>query len=215
LSISVLIVEDHPVVRAGILRILLRAPDISVVGETGDGFEALRLVAELSPEIMLLDINIQGLDGNEVARRLKDSKSSTHVLALSAYTEIAFIRGMLENGAAGYLIKDELPETILEAIRGIARGERGWFSRQVMAQLSSSMQEKQERKPSDILSKRELEILQGVVRGKINKDIARSLGVREKTVEKHLDAIFTKLGVGTRVEAAVFATRRGWFPPTA
>ena len=124
-SIRVVIADDHPVMRDGIRNLLDKAIDIEVAGEAGDGVEALRLVEELDPDVLLLDMELPGLKGVEVAQRLQASGAAVRILALSAYNDEEYIRGLLASGAAGYLLKEEIPGTIVEAIRGVARGERG------------------------------------------------------------------------------------------
>jgi DNA-binding NarL/FixJ family response regulator len=205
-SIRVVIADDHPVMRDGIRNLLDKAIDIEVVGETGDGLEALHLVEELNPDVLLLDMELPGLKGVEVAQRLQASGAAVRILALSAYNDEEYIRGLLASGAAGYLLKEEIPETIVEAIRGVARGERGWVSHQVAAQMASWTQK--ETRPT-ALTGRELDVLRLVVEGKTNQEIGLALGISDKTVEKHLEAVFAKMGVASRVEAAVHAVREG------
>jgi len=205
-SIRVVIADDHPVMRDGIHSLLDKAIDIEVAGETGDGVEALRLVEELGPDVLLLDMELPGLKGVEVAQRLQASGAAVRILALSAYDDQEYIRGLLASGAAGYLLKEEIPETIVEAIRGVARGERGWVSRQVAAQMSTWTQKET---GATTLTGREMDVLRLVVEGKTNQEIALALGISDKTVEKHLEGVFAKLGVASRVEAAVHAVREG------
>jgi DNA-binding NarL/FixJ family response regulator len=128
-AIRVALTDDHPKVRASIRHLLEQAMDIVVVGEASDGAEALRLVADLAPDILLLDVEMPGMSGVEVARRLKAAGAPVRVLALSAYDDEQYVGELLATGAAGYLTKDEAPEAIVEAVRGVARGEKGWFSR--------------------------------------------------------------------------------------
>ena len=132
-------------------------------------------------------------------------KSPCRVLGLSSYDDREFISQLLSNGASGYLLKDEVPEQIVEAIRGVARGETGWVSRRVAAKLSQILQK--EKEGNTELTPREMDVLKRVVEGKTNGEIGVSLGISEKTIEKHLDAIFRKLGVASRVQAAVLAIR--------
>ncbi len=132
---QVLLAEDNEFVRRGIRKLLNKAPDIEVIGEAKDGTETLRLVNELQPDILLLDVEMPLLNGIEVARQLKKAGKRIRVLVLSAYDDLEYIQEMLVNGAAGYLIKDEAPERIVEAVRGVAQGEIGWVSPKVKAKL--------------------------------------------------------------------------------
>jgi DNA-binding NarL/FixJ family response regulator len=134
--IRVVLADDHVVVRIGIRNLLSRSQDIHVIGEASNGLEAIDLVNELSPDILLLDMEMPVMDGVEVARRLREAKSAVRVLALSAYNDKQYILSMFDQGAAGYLTKDEAPENIIEAVRGVANGEQGWMSRKVAARLS-------------------------------------------------------------------------------
>lgn len=203
-KVRVVLADDHPVAREGLRNLLEKAIDIEVVGEASDGEEALRLVEELAPDVLLLDMEMPGRKGIEVARQLQTEASKVHILALSAYDDKEYISGLLAAGAAGYLTKGEVPQTIIEAVRGVARGEEGWVSRQVAAQMATWTREK-----STSLTDRELEVLELVVEGKTNQEVGLVLGISDKTVEKHLDNIFTKLEVTSRVEAAVWAVREG------
>ena len=132
----VVLAEDNEFVRRGIRKILNQAADILVIGEAGDGIEALSLVSTLQPDVLILDVEMPRLDGIQVARRLKETGTDVHILALSAYDDLQYIRQMLLNGVHGYLVKDEAPERIIEAVRGIAQGQHGWVSPKVKAKLS-------------------------------------------------------------------------------
>jgi DNA-binding NarL/FixJ family response regulator len=203
-TIRVLVADDHPVAREGLRNFLDKAIDIEVVGEANNGTEVLYLVENLSPDVLLLDMEMPGLSGVEIAWQLQTAKTSTRILALSAHNDKQYIQGLLASGAAGYLIKEEIPQTIVEAVRGVARGERGWVSREVAAQMATWTQEDTKEK---VLTEREREVLKLVVEGKTNQEIGLALEISEKTVEKHMDRIFTKLKVSSRVEAAVYAVR--------
>jgi DNA-binding NarL/FixJ family response regulator len=205
--IRVILADDHPVVRNGIRHLLEKVVDIEVLGEASTGGEALSLVQELKPDILLLDMEMPDLNGREVAAKLQQMGSPVKILALSAYDDPVYIRELLESGAVGYLVKEEAPETIVEAVRGVAHGEQGWVSRRIAAQMVSWVRGDEAERSQ--LTPREVDVLRLVVDGNTNQSIANSLGISEKTVEKYMDAIFTKLNVSSRVEAAVYAVRIG------
>ncbi len=200
-----MIADDHPVVRQGIRNLIDSAVGMSVVGEANSGPVALQMIEELRPDLVLLDMEMPDLSGVEVIQRLKEAQLPVRVLGLSSYDDIEFITQLLSFGASGYLLKDEVPESIVEAVRGVARGETGWVSRKVAAKLSQILQKGKEANTN--LTPRELDVLRLVVEGRTNAEIGMKLGISEKTVEKHLDAIFRKMDVASRVEAAVMAVR--------
>jgi DNA-binding NarL/FixJ family response regulator len=209
--LRVVLTDDHPVVRSGIRALLEQAPDITVVGEADNGTDALRLVAALQPDVLLLDVQMPGLDGVEVARQLKASGSPTFVLALSAYDDEHFIRELLACGAAGYLTKDEAPDAIVEAVRGVARGEEGWFSRRAAARLAAWSRSDNAGQPR--LTEREADVLRLLSRGWSNNQIAEELFVTERTVRFHLRNIYDKIEVNSRGEAIAWALREGNVTP--
>ena len=206
-KIRVLLADDHPIVRTGIRTMLQSAIDIEVVAEAKSGAEALTLVEQLAPDVVLLDMEMPGMSGVEVAKKLKLINSPVRVLALSAYDDTQYVRSLLASGAAGYLTKEEAPEMIIDAVRGVARGEEGWLSRRAVAKMSAWTRE--DREEGGRITEREQEVLVLVVAGKTNQEIALALKISEKTVEKHVGAILSKLGVASRVEAAVQAIQRG------
>lgn len=205
--ICVVIAEDHPVVRTGIRALLEKANDIQVVGEASDGEEALRLVDRLKPDVLLLDMEMPGLPGVEVARRLHAANSPVRVLALSAYDDEQYIFGLLQSGASGYLMKDEAVESIVAAVRGVGRGQGGWLSRAVAAKVMRGRAGQTSGEWP--LSDRELEVLQLLATGWSNRQIGEALGISEGTVKNHVINIYSKLGVRTRAEAVAWAWRRG------
>lgn len=207
-EIRVILADDHPVVRTGIRTLLQQADDIVVVAETGNGSEVFDLVVQLAPDILLLDMEMPGLSGVEVAMRLKEQGAPVRVLALSAYDDEEYIRNLLLHGAAGYLTKEEAIEIIIDAVRGVSRGEQGWFSRRATAKLSALTRHETPH-PAKELSNRELDVLRLVATGKTNLEIGHALGISDKTVEKHIGAVFSKMQVSSRVEAAVLAVQQG------
>src|SRR5512133_2875629 len=206
-KIRVLIADDHPITRAGIRKFLERAEDVEVVAEASNGDEAITLVKETKPHVLLLDMEMPGRKGVEVAREILALSLPVKILALSTYDDKQYIFGLLSAGAAGYLIKEEVPQTIVEAVRGVARGETGWISRRVAAVITAwTTNDPNERTE---LSERELDVLRLLVKGKTNQDIGVEMGISQKTVEKHLESIYNKLRVASRVEAAVLAVKEG------
>jgi len=204
-KVRVVLADDHPITREGVKKILIKTSDIEVIGEAESGEKALQLANELSPDVLLLDMEMPDMKGLEVARKLKEARSPVRILALSSYDDKQYIFGLLAAGACGYLTKEEVPSTIVDALRGVARGEQGWVSRRVAAVMSAWTQDKggEERQLTD----REMEVLRQLVAGKTNQEIGYELGISQKTVEKHLESIFTKLRVTSRVEAAVLAVK--------
>ena len=201
----VLIVDDHPVVRQGIRNLLEAAMGISVVGEAQTGSQALEMIQSHRPDVVLLDMKLPDMTGVDVIRRASETGSNSRILGLSSYDDREFISELLNHGASGYLLKEEVPEYIVNAVRGVANGEHGWLSRKVAAMLSEMLL--REEQGSTVLTPRELKVLSLVVDGNTNDQIGLELGISVKTVENHLHAIFRKMDVVSRVEAAVMAVR--------
>ena len=206
--IRVMLADDHPITREGVKKFLTGVVDIEVVGEAENGEEALQLTNDLMPDVLLLDMEMPGINGVEVARRLIEKNSCIRILALSTYDDKQYIVGLLAAGASGYLTKEEIPENILDAVRGVARGEKGWVSQRVAALLAGWTFK--EKNGDEQMTDREIQVLYHVVDGKTNKEIGHSLGISQKTVEKYLESIYSKLNVSSRVEAAVLALREGY-----
>ena len=204
-DIRVLIVDDHPITCKGIRDLLEPAMGISVAGEAHTGAEALQMIEALKPNVVLLDRKLPDMNGIEIIKRAYKTGTNARILGLSSYNDREFISELLTFGASGYLLKDEVPEEIINAVRGVAGGESGWVSRKVAALLSQILVREQE--GGTDLTSRELEVLSLVVDGKTNNQIGLSLGISAKTVEKHLHAIFRKMGVVSRVEAAILAVQ--------
>lgn len=205
--IRVILVDDHPIVRNGIRGLLENASDINIIGEADTGEAALRLIEEAGADVLLLDMELPDIPGTQVALKVAQNHPELKILSLSAHDDSVYVRQLLELGAAGYLMKEEAPEVILEAVRGVAQGQQGWISRGIAAQISGWMQG--DAMEGSSLTRREQETLGLLVEGKTNQAIAAELKISEKTVEKHIKAIFEKLKVSSRVEAAVVAIKRG------
>lgn len=192
---NVVIADDHPRVRAGIRNLLENAPDIVVVGEAENGIEAISLVEKLSPDVLVVDMEMPHLNGNEVAARLREKGSQVRILALSAHDDRHYIMGMFKSGAAGYLTKDDVPEVLVKAIRGIAQGEEGWVSKRVAVKLTTGDENLEKLKFTTL----EMEILKFLGEKKTNIDIATRLGMEEKIVEQYIEGLCHKLRVDSRV----------------
>lgn len=205
--IHVLLVDDHPALRLGLRVLLERASDVELVGEAEDGEAALAMIEELQPDVVVLDCELPEMEGVEVAREIRRRNLPARVLALSAYDSERYVRGMLEVGAVGYLLKDEAPQVIVAAVRVAAQGE-GYFSPAVAGKMAAWARGE---KPGG-LTEREVQVLWLVVDGLTNKEIAYKLQVAERTVQFHVSNILHKLGAVSRVEAAVWAKEQGIVP---
>jgi DNA-binding NarL/FixJ family response regulator len=205
-SIRVLIVDDHPVVRSGIKSILEAAMGIDVVGEAQNGAEALEMIENAQPDVVLLDMKLPDISGVEIIKKIYTSGGKTRILGLSSYNDREFISQLLNHGASGYLLKEEVPELIIEAVRGVASGQPGWMSRKVAALLSEFLGN-ENRDDDYALTPREKDILRLIVDGKTNDQTGVILGISVKTVENNLHTIYQKMDVVSRVEAAVKAVR--------
>lgn len=203
-QIRVLLIDDHPIVRSGIRMLLEQAGDIQIVGEADHGNDALSLVKRLSPDVVLLDMEMPGKTGVEVARELKAANSPTRVLALSAYDDEQYILNLLMEGAAGYLTKEEALDTIVDAVRGVARGEEGWLSRRATARIATAHIKERTKNPVE-LTERETEVLALLKKGWSNSRIAEELYLSERTVRFHLTNIYDKIQVSSRAEAISWA----------
>ncbi|MFN8446264.1 MAG: response regulator transcription factor [Caldilineaceae bacterium] len=208
-NIHVVLADDHPVMRDGIRFLLEKTHEIVVVGEAKNGAEALRLVEEVKPDVLVLDMSLPDMSGIAVVEQLQKVKSSTHILILSSFDDEEYIHSVLSKGVGGYLLKEESSETIAAAVRGIARGENGWLSRRVAARMAAWLQAKQEQIPHHLLTEREQEIVRLLAHVKTNEQIAKDLMITERTVRFHLHNIFSKLGVNTRSEVLIWALKEG------
>ncbi|MFG2598622.1 response regulator [Streptomyces sp. NPDC048462] len=205
--VRILLCDDHAVVRAGLLALLGSEPDIEVVGEAGSGDEAVALATRLTPDVVLMDLQLgAGIDGVEATRRIVAAAAGAHVLVLTTYDTDADITRAIEAGATGYLLKAERPEELFAAIRSAAQG-RTTLSPPVASRVMARM-----RKPLPTLTDRERDILGQLSRGLGNRDIARALFISEATVKTHLGRIYDKLGVDTRAGAVAVAKEQRLLP---
>ncbi len=203
-EIRVLLADDHPAFRLGLRVLLKHAPALRLVGEAHDGKETLALLETLQPDVVILDCELPGLTGTEVAREIRRQGWPTRVLALSAYDGDQYVRGMLDAGAVGYLLKDEASDVIVAAVQAAAQGN-SCFSPTVASKIAAWARGEH---PGG-LTERELEVLRLVTEGCTNKEIAHRLQIVERTVQFHVHNILRKLDVASRVEIAVWARNQG------
>ena len=202
--IRILVVDDHPVVRDGLRGMLAPEPDLEVVGEAANGLQAIALVAQLAPAVVLMDLRMPQMDGVAATASIRARHPEVGVLVLTTYDTDADITRAVEAGATGYLLKDAPRDELFRAVRATARGE-SVLAPSVAARLMVQM-----RAPaSETLSPRELEVLELVARGATNKDAAAALFLSEATVKTHLLHAFVKLGVDDRTAAVTVALERG------
>ncbi len=219
--ITVMLVDDHPVFRQGLRRVLESEDDLEVIAEVDDGLEALRLAKEMVPDVMLLDINLPGMNGLQVARALKDTLLDINIIMLTAYHDDQQVFHSIQAGASAYFPKDVSPRRLIEAIRLVHQGsyvveDRVLEKPQVGQWLLEQFERISPNADGDLgglllpLSPREMEILLFIAQGKSNKEIAYALGISRQTVKNHMTSILRKLAVNDRTQAAIYALRRGW-----
>lgn len=213
--VRVFVVDDHALMREGLRAMLERRPSLQVVGEAGDGHEALRLIEDAAPDVVVMDIAMPGLNGIEVTRRLHARLPHVRVLALSMYDDQEYASGVLRAGASGYLLKDAVSSQLADAIAALARGE-GYLCPVIAKKLVDHWVRGPEGaelgEPAE-LSAREREVLQLVVEGSGNKETAERLGISPKTVEVHRARIGSKLGIPDLPGLVRYAIRRGIIKP--
>lgn len=212
-QIKIVIVDDHPVVRAGLLQVLSAAPDIQVIGEGANGEQALRLVEQCHPDVLVLDVNLPVLNGLEVTRRLRAQGNPTAILILTIHDDNATIFGLLECGATGYILKDEALETLANAVRAAAKHEP-WLSPVVTHRLLQRSLPQSYPGPTrggncEALTQRETQVLSLLAQGLDNATIAKRLVITTRTVQNHVSNLYGKLGTSSRMEAAFYAIRHG------
>jgi len=206
--IRVAVADDHRVVRVGLEQLLATFDDVELVGVADGGEAAVEQVTKQKPDVLLLDLSMPDVDGIEVTRRVAAASPTTRVVLFTSFSDREQIVQALDAGAIGYLLKDAEPEAIHEALRAAARGESP-LAPKAAAELLAS---RAERPIGDVeLTVRERDVLQLVIAGDANKQIARKLGISEKTVKGHLTNLFQRIGVQDRTQAALWAERNGIF----
>ena len=218
--IRVMVVDDHLIVREGLRMMLeLAGEGFALVGDAADGAAALRLLEEVQPDVVLMDVRMPGMDGLEAIAHIRSSWPHIAVVILTTYSEDDLMLRGLRSGASGYLLKDTDRETLFHAIRAAARGEMLIQPEMMARVLTLTGQQSEPRLPTAAggkgteLSEREREILRGVARGERSKEIAARLGISIRTVGAHLASIYTKLDVDSRASAVALALKRGLLDP--
>ena len=219
-QIRVMIVDDHPLFLQGLRQVLEAEEDVRVVGAATDGPEALTMACRLTPDVVLLDINLPSMNGMQVARLLKADLPNTAVIMLSAYHDESQVFHAVRAGASAYCPKDVTPETLVDAVRQVSQGfyvieenvlskpELAEWIRQRFVGFGAFWEGSEDMFMP--LSNREMDILQLITRGMSNKQVALELGISHQTVKNHMTSILRKLAVNDRTQAAVYALRKGW-----
>lgn len=211
--IRVLIADDHALLREGLRRVLESEPDIEIVGEAADGADVIEKCRTLRPDVVLMDVSMPKVDGLEATRIICRELPETKVIVLTVHDDQAYVAQLIQAGAKGYLLKDVEPDSLAQALRRVQLGEP-FLQPRLMARLIERLQEQaaayepaSEREPHPVLTAREHEVLQLIVQGKTNREIADTLVISEKTVKNHVTNILKKLNLSDRTQAAVYAIR--------
>jgi len=213
-DITIVLGEDHLITRQGILRLLEDEEGLKVIGEASNGEEAVQMVTELKPDVVIMDIAMPKLNGIEATRQIKVINPCIGVLILSAYDDDEYVFAMLKAGAAGYLLKSVGGDELVRAIKAIHNGEPVLdpvIAKKVMNYFKFQNKIPSVKEDSEHLSSRELDIIKLAAKGLTNKEIADKLHLSYRTVEGHMRDVFNKLGVGSRTEAVLFGLKKGWF----
>ena len=209
---KILIADDHPLLREALCQVFSNQKDMEIVGQAGNGEEAIDLASQLKPDIVVMDIMMPKFDGLEASRQIKKIAPNTAILILTAYDDDNYVLGLLEAGATGYLMKSAKGQDLVEAVRAVRAGESVLHPKIIEKLLKQAMAkpaETVELKIKDLLSDREMEMLKLLATGMSNKEIAEKLCLSLRTVKAHMSNIFTKMNVASRSEALVEALRKG------
>jgi DNA-binding NarL/FixJ family response regulator len=219
-TIRIVVVDDHPLFRQGVVDTISLEPDFVVIGEATSGEEALDLIRNLNPDVAIVDVNLPGINGQQVTQHVVNEKLPTRIVLLTAYDDAEQKLHAMKVGAAAYCVKDVQPETLAQNIREVVNGNYV-IGEQVLnaKELEQWLEPESEAvhsfyselgDPYEPLSKREMEVLAQLTRGMSNKEIANELGISHQTVKNHVTSILRKLGVEDRTQATLYALRRGW-----
>ncbi|HKY79796.1 MAG TPA: response regulator transcription factor [Anaerolineales bacterium] len=218
-KITIVVVDDHPIFRQGVVDAFSLEKDLQVMGQAASGSEGLDLIMKLKPQVAIVDVNLPNFNGQQLTRHLKDAKSSTRVVLLTAYDDNTQVVHAMAAGAAAYCVKDIDPPKLVEIVRTVCKGnyvvseailDQPGVERWLAAQAAAKGAYSDPGSPNGSLSRREMEVLECVTRGLSNKEIAKVLDISHQTVKNHVTAILRKLNVEDRTQAAVHALRQGW-----
>lgn len=212
MSVRVILVDDHSVVRKGVRALLEKETDLDVVGEASNGLDAIELVSKMRPDLVVLDLMMPGMHGLEVARRIIQEHSGTRVIVLSMHSDEGYVLAALRNGVSGYVLKDTTEDQIVEAIRKVSQGERYLsppISERAIEAYIQKARQGQVGDPYETLTNREREILQLSAQGLSNPEIATRLYISPRTVETHRSNLMHKLGLASQTDLIRFALKRG------
>jgi two-component system response regulator NreC len=215
MAISIVVADDHPVVRRGMRALLESQPDFSIAGAAADGLEAVRLTERLKPDVLVLDLMMPGLSGLEALRILRERGPRTRIVVLSMYSSNAFIAQALQNGAIGYVLKDCTEENLVQAVKEAAAGRR--FLSPPVTEIAINAYIEQSKTgsfdPHETLTPRQREVLQLAAEGKTNPEIAERLNISQRTVENHRASLMQRLGLRNQTQLIRHAMSRGLIPP--
>ena len=207
-TIRVLIAEDHAVVRAGLKALIATEPGLEVVGDVGDGLEAVIRAQALQPDVILMDLSMPRLDGINAIQQIKQENPQARILVLTSFIEDDKVFAAIKAGALGYLLKESSPDDLLRGIRAVHRGE-SWLHPAIAAKLIRDLHAPMSILMEEPLTERELEIIKLVAQGLANKVIADRLGIAERTVRTHVSNILEKLHLANRTQATLYALKKG------
>jgi len=213
-KITILLAEDHVIVRESIRQALERVGNFIVIGEASNGEEAVNMTKEFKPDVVIMDISMPKINGIEATKQIKACYPSTIIIILTAYDYEQYIFPVIEAGAAGYLLKDVSGAELINAIQTVSRGEavlHPAIAHKIMERFKQGKSEQSKENEKDVLTEREANIIKMAAKGMSNSEMAEELHLSIRTIESHLGAIFNKLGVGSRTEAVIAALRCGWF----
>jgi len=212
-KITIVIADDHPLLRQAIRDILEKQSDFDIIGEAGDGVEAIKSAEDLTPDVIIMDISMPNMDGLQATRKIKETNPRVAILVLTVHSDDQYILGILQAGAAGYLTKSVFGDELVQAVRGVVAGEMvlsPTIGQRLLKQAARYPTKPVPLEAGEKLSMRELEVLKLAARGMSNKDIANELGLSLRTIKGHLAETFSKLMVGSRTEAVITGLQAGF-----